>query len=112
VRESKRLKESPAVLVSPDGMTSQMQKMMRLMSKDETVPPKILEINPDHPLTRNLVRIYQKDPKDEFITLAVEQLFGSALLLDGYLPDPHALVDRMNTLLSRSSGWYTEIKGS
>jgi molecular chaperone HtpG len=112
VRASKRLQDSPACLVSPDGMSAQMDKIMRIMAKDETLPKKVLEINPDHPLVRNLLRIYAKEPQDSFITLTAEQLFESSMLLEGYLPDPHALVQRVNKLMEQSSGWYTEIKGS
>ena len=41
---------------------------------------------------------------------ATEQLYESSLLQDGYLSDPHKLVNRINGILEKSSGWYTEIK--
>lgn len=107
VRESKRLKDSASCLVSPDGeMTSQMQKIMHIMNKDATVPKKIFEINKDHMLTRNLLKIYKNDPKDAFIETAVEQLYESALLLEGYLTDPHKLVSRIQDVLLKSSNWH------
>ena len=107
VRESKRLKDSASCLVSPDGeMTSQMQKIMHIMNKDATVPKKIFEINKDHKLTRNLLKIYKNDPKDPFIETAVEQLYESALLLEGYLTDPHKLVSRIQDVLLKSSDWH------
>ncbi len=107
VRASKRLKDSPVCLVSPDSqMTSGMQKIMRLMSKDESVPPKAMEVNPDSPLVRNLLDIYQKDNQDDYLNLATEQLYEAALLLEGYLSDPHGLVSRIQDHLTRSSGWY------
>jgi molecular chaperone HtpG len=112
VRASKRLQDSPACLVSPEGVSSQMDKIMRLMAKDETLPRKALEINPDHQLTRNLLRIAGRDMQDPFVTMAAEQLLESAMLLEGYLPDPHGLVQRVNRLLEQSSGWYAEIKGA
>lgn len=111
VRESKRLKDSAACLVSPDGqMTSQMQKILQIMNKDTTIPKKIFEVNKDHPLIRNLLRIYQNDPKDPFITEATEQLFETALLMDGYLNDPHKLVRRMETILTKTSEWHPQNK--
>jgi molecular chaperone HtpG len=107
VRTSKRLKDSPVCLVSPDSnMTSGMQKIMRLMSKDESVPPKAMEVNPDSPLVRNLLEIYQKDSQDDYLNLATEHLYEAALLLEGYLTDPHGLVSRIQDHLTRSSGWY------
>ena len=107
VKESKRLQDSPSCLVNPDGsMSSHMHKMMQMMNKDMTVPPKVMEINKDHPLTRNLLKIYKNDPRDEFISNAAEQMFESALLLEGYLNDPHKLVNRINEILEKSSSWH------
>lgn len=111
VRGSERLKTSPSCLVSADGgMSSQMQRIMRLMAKDESVPSKIMEVNPDHPLTRNLIAIYAADKDDPFLAQAAEQLYESALLLEGYLSDPHKMVSRVNAILEQASGWYAGLK--
>ncbi len=107
VKASTRLSGSPCCLVNPDGaMTSSMEKVMRVLTKDASIPKKVMEVNVDHPLIRNLIKAHGQANQDEFVTLAVEQLFESALLLEGYLSDPHALVGRMQDLLTRSSGWY------
>jgi molecular chaperone HtpG len=107
VRESKRLHDSASCLVSPDGdMTSQMQKILHIMNKDTSVPKKVFEVNKDHALVRNMLKIYKNDPKDPFITEAVEQLYESALLLEGYLTDPHKLVNRIQDILLKSSEWH------
>ena len=108
VRKSQRLSDSPSCLVSPDGTSSQMQKIMQMMHKDTSIPKKIFEINPDHELIRNLMAIFKRNENDEFISTAAEQLFESSLLSDGYLSDPHKMVSRINNLLSQASGWYKE----
>lgn len=109
VRLSGRLTQSPSCLVSPDDhMTSSMQRIMRLVSKDTSVPPKALEINRDHALIRNLLTIYRHDAADPFIARAVEQLYDSALLLDGYLADPHQMVARINDLLADASALHVQ----
>ena len=87
-------------------MTSHMQKIMHIMNKDTSVPKKVFELNKDHKLVRNLLTIYKKDPKDAFITETVEQLYESALLLEGYLTDPHKLVNRVQDILLKSSEWH------
>ena len=111
VRESRRLKDSPSCLVNPDGqMTSQMQKILHIMNKDASVPKKVFEVNKDHLLIRNLLKIYKNDPKDPFITETVEQLYESALLLEGYLTDPHKLVNRIQDILLKSSEWHPNKK--
>lgn len=109
VRLSTRLTQSPSCLVSPDDhMTSSMQKIMRLVSKDTSIPKKALELNRDHPLIRNLLSIYRRDAADPFLGRAVEQLYDSALLLDGYLADPHQMVARINELLSDASALHVK----
>ncbi len=109
VKPSQRLSDSPVCLANPDGqVTSSMDKIMRVMSKDTSIPTKVLEVNPDHALIRNMLTIYKKDENDPFIEQAARQLFESALLLEGYLTDPHSLVGRVQDLLTKSSGWYVK----
>lgn len=111
VKASERLTDSPVCLANPDGaVTSSMDKIMRIASKDTTLPQKVLEVNPDHELVRNLVKVFQKDSQDQFIEQAARQLFESAMLLEGYLQDPHALVGRIQDLLTKSSSWYVKDK--
>jgi len=110
-RISKRLNQSPSCLVSPDGSTSQMHKIMQMVTKDTSIPKKVFEINQDHKLVRNLLSLYDKNEKDEFVTTIVEQLYESALLMDGYLADPHKMVSRLNKLMEDSSAWYKQING-
>lgn len=112
VRLSTRLTQSPSCLVSPDDhMTSSMQKIMRMVTKDTSVPKKALELNRDHPLIRNLLAIYRSDAVDPFLGKAVEQLYDSALLLDGYLSDPHQMVARINDLLADASALHVKEEG-
>lgn len=111
VKQSKRLSDSPACVVNPDdSMSASMQKILRLTNKDMGVQKKVFEINKDHKLIRNLLKIYKSDSKDEYITNVVEELYESALLLEGSLNDPYKLVKRINQMLEQSSDWYTEVK--
>lgn len=106
VRLSKRLSQSPACLVSPDGSTSQMHRIMQILAKDTSIPQKVLEVNPKHPLVRNLHKMAKHAPEDPFLTLAIEGIFEAALLQDGYLADPHSLVERTYRLLEEASIWH------
>lgn len=111
VRVSHRLADSPACLVSPDGsMTSSMEKMLRIMQKDDSIPQKVLEVNRDHPLLRSMLRIYKSNADDATLKEMILGLFDTSLLLDGYLRDPHALAARTNRLMEQASAWYTEIQ--
>ncbi len=111
VRESKRLSDSPSVLINPDdSISSSMQKILQITNNDNSIPKRIMEINSDHSLIRNLLKIFKNDSNDEYIREVTEQLYESALLLEGYLKDPHKLVKDINKLLEKSSEWYTKIK--
>ncbi len=111
VNESKRLIDSPACVVNPDdSMSASMQKILRLTNKDVSVQKKIFEINKNNKLVRNLLKIFKSNSKDEYITNVVEELYESALLLEGSLTDPYKLVKKINQMLEQSSEWYTEVK--
>jgi molecular chaperone HtpG len=109
VKESKRLKESPATLINPDDtISSTMQKILKMANKDVnmTNQKRIMEINKNHKLIRNLLEIFKKNSKDQFVVDTTEQLYESALLLEGSLDDPHKLVNRLNKMLAESSELY------
>ncbi len=111
VKISERLEDSPACLVNSDNtMSASMQKMMNMMGNNETIPAKIMELNQDHKLVRNLLKVFKSDANDKYIKDVTEQLYESSLLLEGYLADPHKLVNRINLMLEESSNWYTEVK--
>ena len=111
VRVSHRLADSPAVLVSPDGgMTSSMEKFLRVMQKDDSMPVKTLEVNRDHPLLRNMLRMFKADREDKALADMTQSLFDASLLLDGYLNDPQALASRVNSLLAEAAAWYAEVR--
>lgn len=111
VKISERLSDSPCRLINPDGqMTSSMEKIMKAMNKDNTIPTKTMEINADHPLLRSMLNIFKVNADDDFIALSSRQLLESALLLEGYLNDPHALVGRIQSLLTKAGGWYAELE--
>jgi molecular chaperone HtpG len=109
VRVSGRLTGSPAVLVSGDGLSSSMEKLLRVMQKSDEIPKKILELNPDHPLMRSLLRIYAHAPENPLLDDLVRALFDNVLLLDGYLHEPHLVADRALKLMDTALGWYADV---
>lgn len=109
VKESKRLKGSPSCLInSDDAMSSTMQKILKMSNQGMAMPPqkRLLEINKDHTLIRNMLEVFKKDANDNFIVDTTEQLYDSALLLEGSLEDPHKLVNRLNKMLTEASELY------
>ncbi len=111
VVKSTRLVDSPSCLVSKDdSMSASMKKILKMSKQDVSLDKKVLEINSDHKLIRNLIKVYKTDASDKFIDDVTEQLFESALLQEGSLEDPHKLIKRLNQTLEQASDWYTKLK--
>lgn len=105
VRESKNLVGSPARLVSKDSNPQRnMFRINRLMDRDYELPVKILELNPRHPLLRNLSGMIAQAPGNPLIDQVAEQVFEIALLQDGIHPDPAAMAGRLYTLMQAATG--------
>ncbi|MHB1653132.1 MAG: molecular chaperone HtpG [Desulfitobacteriaceae bacterium] len=100
VRQSKRLVESPAMVLSPYG-TYSMQRMMQLVNRDlEQTGPSILEINGRHALIKRLNALREKD--DPFAKIAAEQIFENARIAAGLIVDPRDMVNRLYQILERA----------
>ena len=94
VRVTTRLVDSPACLVvSDDGMSLQLARLMKQAGQQAPQVKPVLEVNAEHALVKKL------DGSPHFHDLA-HILFDQALLAEGGLPeDPAAYVKRVNALL-------------
>jgi molecular chaperone HtpG len=102
---SKRLVDSAATLVvGKTGMDAQTERMMRLMDENFSGSKKVLEINTDHPLIRNLSRLREDGEQADLVRDTIEQLFEGALLVDGSLATPADFVTRMTRLMVEATG--------
>jgi molecular chaperone HtpG len=95
VRVTSRLVDSPACLVvTDDGMSMQLARMLKQAGQQAPEVKPVLEVNPEHALVKKL------EGSVHFHDLA-HILFDQALLAEGGLPaDPAAYVKRVNALLS------------
>ena len=104
---SKRLVDSPAIIVNPDGyMTSTMERVMQAarLEKGESLQEtgnKNLEINTDHPLIRQLSLLRGTD--EDFAKSVIEQIFDNALIQAGLMVDPRKMVERNYRILERAT---------
>ncbi|MBW2466179.1 MAG: molecular chaperone HtpG [Deltaproteobacteria bacterium] len=104
---SKRLVESPAIIVNPDSfMTSTMERVMQAarLEKGESFQqagPKNLEINTGHPLIRQLSILRGKD--EDFAKNVIEQILDNALIQAGLIVDPRKMVERNYEILERAT---------
>jgi molecular chaperone HtpG len=97
VRASKRLSQSVARLVDPDGtLEPEMQRVYKYIGKEYEVPKKILELNPSHAILKKLVEM---KPDSGLHNLIIEQIYDSALLVEGLHPDPSSMAPRIQEII-------------
>ncbi len=100
VVESHRLVNSPVTLVGgKDAMDAQIERMLRMMKQSEAPGKKILEINPSHPVIKNLAGLCMLNENDPFIRTTMNQLYEGALLLEGSLEGTADFISRMNEII-------------
>ncbi|MES2309583.1 MAG: molecular chaperone HtpG [Verrucomicrobiota bacterium] len=101
IQSSRRLVNSPAVVVDEDPHTStSMRRMMKAMQRDQgtPLPEKYrLEINPSHPLIQKLFQ--QKEVQPEIAQKVARQLLDTAKITAGIAEDPRTLIQRMHELM-------------
>ncbi|NCG08795.1 MAG: molecular chaperone HtpG, partial [Verrucomicrobia bacterium] len=88
VKVSDRLVGSPAMVVNSDKMmTAQMRKMMKAMQQDGGMmgaePPAKLQVNPRHPLVKNLAALRENDA--DLAKLISHQIFDNARMAAGLI---------------------------
>ncbi len=101
VRLSARLKSHPVCLVSDDGLSLEMEKVLNDMNQNAGIKAKrILEINPDHELFKALKKTF--DAKEE-ITDYAKVLYDQALLIAGFkIEDPVEYTKLISSLMVKA----------
>jgi HSP90 family molecular chaperone len=97
VRASNRLSQSVARLADVEGaLNPELQRVYKYLGKEYEVPKKILELNPAHSILKNLLRL---DAASELQTMVIEQIYDSALLVEGLHPDPSSMAPRVQQII-------------
>ncbi len=104
VRESKRLTDSPCCLVNAEGgISTQMQRLLKLNNREFPETGRILEINPSAPLIKRLAQLSANRDHDGFIEQCGLQLHSNAQSLEGLLSEPEALVARIQHFMEEAA---------
>ena len=102
VRTSTRLSQSVARIADADGaMNPEMQRVYQYLGKEYEAPKKILELNPAHPILKKLLKL---DSASELQSLIIEQIYDSALLVEGLHPDPSSMASRVQQIMDAALG--------
>ncbi|KAG6426175.1 hypothetical protein SASPL_110393 [Salvia splendens] len=112
VQVSKRLASSPCVLVSSKfGWSANMERLMRAQTLGDQSSlefmrgRRILEINPDHPVVKDLNAACKNAPENADAKRAVELLYDTALISSGFTPDsPAELSNKIYEMMAMALG--------
>ena len=104
VRSSGLLVENPSRLVyAGESMSRAFERMSSLMGQEAPQQKRILELNPEHELVRNLKARQEADAADPLLTELIEQVYDNALLLEDMHPDPAAMTERILAIMVAAS---------
>ncbi|XP_050221462.1 heat shock protein 90-5, chloroplastic [Mercurialis annua] len=112
VQVSKRLSSSPCVLVSGKfGWSANMERLMKAQALGDTASlefmrgRRIMEINPDHPIIKDLNAACKNAPDSSDAQRAVDLLFDTALISSGFSPDsPADLGNKIYEMMAMALG--------
>jgi len=111
VEVSKRLTESPVVVVSSQfGYSAQQERIMKAqMGNKEQMGMmagrKILEINPNHPVVVDLLNKVKANKEDEMAKETASMLFQAATIESGFeIQDPTFFVSKVYRMMSKDLG--------
>jgi len=103
VRASSRLTDSACVLVdAEDGVSGYMERILRQANQEVAASGRALELNPRHPLIKNLAALHSEG-KTEAAEPLVRLLYDDALLLEGTVKDAPGIGRRLQDVLEMAS---------
>ncbi len=97
VRASNRLYQSVARLADADDTVNpELQRVYRFLGKEYEIPKKVLELNPSHSVLKNLLNL---ESGSDLQNIIIEQIYDSALLVEGLHPDPSSMAARVQQII-------------
>jgi len=103
VRRSDRLTGSPVCLVADEGdMDMHLERLLRQNKQIDNAAKRVLEINPNHKLIRDLAAAVKRDGTKGLANDVAELLLDQALVVEGEpLPDPAGFARRLTNLVEK-----------
>ena len=97
VRASNRLTQSVARLADADANANpELQRVYKYLGKEYEIPKKVLELNSSHAILKGLLKL---EAGSELQNAIIEQIYDSALLVEGIHPDPSSIAPRVQQII-------------
>jgi molecular chaperone HtpG len=104
VRISKKLSNTPACLTVDEGSIDiRMEKFLIEQKQLKSASMKILEINADHPIIKNILKNIREDKIDEFTNIVAKMLFEQACIVEGEgVIDPLGFSKKLSEIIMKA----------
>ena len=79
---------------------------MKMSNKDFNFSKRTLEINPNHALIKEMIRIQEKNPNSENLKSIAFQMLDNMLLREGILENIDQMVTRVQNIMLDASKKY------
>jgi molecular chaperone HtpG len=100
VKISERLVDSPCILVSSkSGPSPQLERIMRLQNQKADFSKKIMEINPDNKLIKEMIRIHKAKPNSDHLKVLAIQMLDNMVIREGVLENIDHIVPRIHDIM-------------
>jgi molecular chaperone HtpG len=105
VKRSRRLTDSPACLVVPEGgLPAHLERLMRATGRDLPASRRVLELNLGHPLVQRVAELEAREPGSERVQDWILLIYDQALLAEGSPPDdPAEFAKRLSKLMTEAA---------
>ncbi|MFX0052380.1 MAG: molecular chaperone HtpG [Candidatus Hermodarchaeota archaeon] len=101
IRYTDLLTDSPCRLVNPSG-TGAFTRVLKYMDEKYLPQKKIMEINEDHPLIKQLKNHFNDDSDFPLLSMCAFQLLENQELAEGILQDPTDMVNRVIEFMQKA----------
>ncbi len=104
VRASNVLRSSPARLIATEGGAQrEMERVQRMLEREYQLKPRTIELNRSNALIADLATLVERGDTPELAQALIEQIYESALLLEGLHPNPADMVARIERLMAAAA---------
>lgn len=109
VKESHRLTDSPCAMVTPKGgMSLNMERLMKATDREFEATRRILEINPSHPVIRNMGAVLARSRDAAELREWAHLLVDYVLIGEGTVENPQRITRALQGVLSAATSHARE----